>query len=1009
MAGLTATAAGMSGDNVSTIHVQHGVSPSPPPSPSDAAAEPPRADSPVWADAAARVREKMQDLVDEALFVPKRFDPVPAEKTGRGGELRRIKSLQVELMKSREAIVLIEGQEGAGKSLFLRKLALTLAEAIQTGSARSSLDDGSLLMPLYVNLRDLDRQPSQDVTSDAIRRFIQDSWGDLVPGLVTTLRKGASGRPRLLLILDSFDEIPDVLNAADSADVVEQYARAINDLKVECSPTCRIVVASRQHAGPNRPWVRYRLTRLDDERCLAIANERLPDTAQDLLGRLRASRLTGWRESPLILDLICEHFANSGELPKSVHAAFASFIDRRVEKAEGVLVHHGLTRPHLLNIAEHLAFWMTANNEVAVDLEQVDKAVRKGDLALEHPVREAVAALVALGIGRGSGRRRTSSDRFAFRHRRLQAYFATCGMRGNESPTADELLTDERWRDTAIALLQPPAAEDREAVNTELGRGRVAPLLQRAAEILEEAVKAIPELVPDMTVKSLRDLSKLRQQYAPRRFPWPRNSVHLLGILQETLSTSWDSVDDVVAQVHRVRKAAAILLVACVVRGYREDILVAIRCSGVAPVADRDLLLSWACAMASGSLRDAALIEASALGATPPPVIHAAAIGLLDSALEGTLRGDLTTTETQLGRIDAGLKRMARTLAHVDRIDFIAWALFTLLWITGAFSIDRHYAMIEFSDGWFIGMPCLAFLLVVLPPKIVNLIVELTGHLGYYFAILVIIIRYLAIVILFGAAVRLIEEYSERICGFLSDLNWPGQFFVNLSTLVLILGMICALQVRPCAWLVVANRFLRRRMLTSLGVMTIIGILGPFIWFGVMLEFYLEMDFSIFSLPGYVKIFLIMCVVPTISISLTCFVLDRINGSRFRRRSAAQAQQILTNAAKLFPMARIRYLNWLCEEQRFQPTEVGERMLRDAIEAIERDSQIPVPVLPWRWQRPLPPDGAWSLPFIEWYSKRYAARRGGMWIWSDSSLDELIRLAEAFAQRTIPKSRQDAT
>lgn len=422
-------------------------------------------------------------------------------KTFRGGGLQRIKSLQAELMTSSQPIVLVSGQEGAGKSAFLRGLAFSLANAIASDQVPSWLRAGPLLMPLYVDLRDLEWPDPGDNEPDAIRRLILGSCQ--VDSLTTLLRPRAlSGAPRWLLILDAFDEIPELLSAAGSDNAIERYAMAIQQLAEACWPAFRIVVATREDSEPKRPgWHRYRLLSLSKDRCLAITHERLPDErAQKLLGQLYASRLTGWTKSPLLLDLICMHFKGSDALPTSVHAAFESFIDRCLAKASDVLVSHRLTRAQLLDIAERLAFWMTGHNKLglAVDLEQIEEAVRTGALELACHPGHAVEALVELGIGRGPRTTGIFSDRFAFRHRRLQAYFATCGMRGDEVPTADELLTDEEWRDTAIALLQTgsTAAEWREGIHTERGRECAAPLLRRAAELLEAAIEEIRDLVP---------------------------------------------------------------------------------------------------------------------------------------------------------------------------------------------------------------------------------------------------------------------------------------------------------------------------------------------------------------------------------------------------------------------------------------------------------------------------------------------------------------------------------
>lgn len=95
---------------------------------------------------------------------------------------------------------------------------------------------------------------------------------------------------------------------------------------------------------------------------------------------------------------------------------------------------------------------------------------------------------------------------FTFAHRRFQEYFATSVvLRGPHEVSSRRLLTDDRWRETAVTILQtqPPSS--------------VRPLLAEATRLLESSS------------------ASARSRPHAGEFGWPTGCLHLLGILDNGL------------------------------------------------------------------------------------------------------------------------------------------------------------------------------------------------------------------------------------------------------------------------------------------------------------------------------------------------------------------------------------------------------------------------------------------------------------------------------------------
>ncbi len=90
---------------------------------------------------------------------------LPRTRTG----LRRERSLTKALESSQEGLVLLEGEPGSGKSVALRHVAETMARRAKKSRRITGI------IPIHVNLKELERQQTEDIDRNLIENFILQS------------------------------------------------------------------------------------------------------------------------------------------------------------------------------------------------------------------------------------------------------------------------------------------------------------------------------------------------------------------------------------------------------------------------------------------------------------------------------------------------------------------------------------------------------------------------------------------------------------------------------------------------------------------------------------------------------------------------------------------------------------------------------------------------------------------------------------------------------------------
>lgn len=391
--------------------------------------------------------------------------------------LRKERSLVRAITSSTERAMQLVGEPGSGKSVALRHLAKQLAE-----QGRKS-NDKNAVVPLYINLREMDFHSTDTVNVDTVREFILDNIrrGDAdTSAFVKENWDDYCNRGLWLFLFDSFDEIPAVLHSATGSNIIKNYSQALRQF-LEGMGECKGILASREFKGPEAlPWKKLRILPLNgDKQDELIRNSFLKEEHMNLVRQHLASSHSSIGSTPLFLTLLCRYVRDEQHAPGNDHDILLQHIERLAKREPDYFFRKYKLNPEELIIgAERIARLFAEDDtlSLAPSLDQIRVKLRNEDLSGTY-LENLISALVDSKIGRADVPNAAPGDRrFAFAHRRYQEALFVRYLTGHPNTLSEtELLTQGRWREYTVTLLQTCSVE---AINS---------ILVQASIILEES------------------------------------------------------------------------------------------------------------------------------------------------------------------------------------------------------------------------------------------------------------------------------------------------------------------------------------------------------------------------------------------------------------------------------------------------------------------------------------------------------------------------------------------
>lgn len=581
--------------------------------------------------------------------------------------LRREKSLSKALEYSKERLIFVEGEPGSGKSVALRYVTQQIAH-----QARKSRNIKTTI-PIYINLKKLERDSNQEIDRNFIESFIKEELNrvndrDIEEFLETEFTKGIR-EGTWLFLFDSFDEIPEILSSVEADEAIKNYADAINDF-LSGFNKCRGIIASRQFRGPKHlGWSRFRILPLENRRIELIRKVRLePTVEKELIGNMRMahSEIQNMTKNPMFLSLLCDYVKDGNPFPENGHSVFERYIEKRLNRDTDRLERRYHLEPsQIRKTAEIVAFCMSRDGNLGLSptRQQIKDAMSRLGFRIQGNFDEHLNALEYLKIARTDSDITPGDEQpFTFAHRRFQEYFATCiVLQDIENVSIRELITDGRWRETAVVICQTQPISI------------LSPIFEEVRLILNEVEDSIASLIED-PLDYINNNETYNSEAPPVSFTWTARLLHLLGLLQEGFASRiQDFPEDIKIKIGQ-------LLVSASVTGTRLDKKYSLEVAGITPQPVLLWLLRNAFSIPSQWIQEVAYRQTSRLDKIPEDIAQAIRNSLLKLFSDGELKRKNFTTYAHLSRLDKS-EHFLRVMRLLQRIVWIDIGLQSTLYL----------------------------------------------------------------------------------------------------------------------------------------------------------------------------------------------------------------------------------------------------------------------------------------------------------------------------------------
>jgi hypothetical protein len=371
--------------------------------------------------------ERLARLDASARWNDANFVPLEAEVQvleGRYSRLRIIDLLSALRENQKTSIFVILGEPGSGKSVAMRKLARDIMR----------VDPVSSRIPVYINLKEWrpEKQwtPELPPTVVEFRTFIFNTLLDGIDFVSQSfLRQEDDTSSKTIFdhiheggyffyILDSFDEIPAVLDQDENSWLIERLSEVIS-IFVTGGRESRGVVASRLFRKPKILHTKRSVFQIrpfsDDSMIQAI--EAAAYNSEQLIQSIFTQRpdLGSVARNPFMLNLIISYFNVERTAPPSQAAMFDVYIGENIKQGRQLHRLHGISDEILHDVCGRIAILMFTKPNAGLELteDEIREEINSPDLS------KILGFLTQSRIGRLGG----DSRSFSFAHRRFSEFF----------------------------------------------------------------------------------------------------------------------------------------------------------------------------------------------------------------------------------------------------------------------------------------------------------------------------------------------------------------------------------------------------------------------------------------------------------------------------------------------------------------------------------------------------------------------------------------------------------
>lgn len=371
------------------------------------------------------------------------FVPLDAEveiKSG-SGKRKKIMDLLKAIRVAAPEMIVILGEPGSGKSVALRKLCVELFKEVKVTNK----------IPIYINLKEWQVEKKWDEEHPPTVRQLND----FVLNKLMTVNPRVSrffqqyyellyDNDMLFFVMDSFDEIPAVLDEKDKSPLIRALSDIIvNFLEGHRASETKSILASRVFRQPvTENVVRTTLEiRPFTERKIRQAL----DVDKELINTIfhKRSDLIPVVRNPLMARLLSLYIRNhENRLPANQSELFSSFIEVTLNNCSHRMQQFHLTNEEVIDTTIDIAHVIFSDHGLEGAIDEICRRLP------HRRVMEVINILKFSRIGRtGAG----DENLFSFSHRRFCEYFAIQKRIRDKAPVELEAIpTDSQWRDALV-------------------------------------------------------------------------------------------------------------------------------------------------------------------------------------------------------------------------------------------------------------------------------------------------------------------------------------------------------------------------------------------------------------------------------------------------------------------------------------------------------------------------------------------------------------------------------
>ncbi len=391
-----------------------------------------------------RILGKSEPVLLEDIYTDIDIFDTPITMRRFGVKARRINGL--ELIKRPEKLRLfIYGQPGAGKTTFLKYIALRAVE-------------GGERLPVLVHFKEWNVSSIENLGDFIYHQFEVISG---VSGIQLNVRRYLE-RGQIIVLMDGFDEIS---QTASFEGIIKRF-KDFNAqyLTTQCFVACR--AGGTEHIFENYTDVEIADFTIDQIKIFVGKwfkrdADKCGKFQQDIL---RYERLQQLGRTPLLLGLLCLAYEGTASTFSSRAEIYREAIEtllttwnaaRMIQQDE---IYAQLSLEQKYQLFAHVALWMFDKNREEMPRIQLEHQILKyfHDLGFDSPYNiDAHAILQSIEVQHGILVRKTSRD-YSFAHLAFQEYFIAWHVTENATQERlAELLnhcTNEHWREIILLV-----------------------------------------------------------------------------------------------------------------------------------------------------------------------------------------------------------------------------------------------------------------------------------------------------------------------------------------------------------------------------------------------------------------------------------------------------------------------------------------------------------------------------------------------------------------------------